>query len=98
VIDEVASSIGTDVRRAENGRMGHSIGLRLTEPPSVHPADTTVLVPGMVMTIEPAVTYAVDTPNGLVTRTMVHEENLVITGDGADLLSQRADEEITVVA
>jgi Xaa-Pro dipeptidase len=98
VIGELAPSIGTDVRRAENGRMGHSIGLRLTEPPSVHPADTTVLVPGMVMTIEPAVTYAVDTPNGLVTRTMVHEENLVITGDGSALLSQRADEEITVVA
>ena len=49
VLDRGLAAI--DGRRAASGRMGHGIGLRLTEPPSVHPDDTTVLVPGMVIAI-----------------------------------------------
>lgn len=71
-------------------RMGHAIGLALTEPPSNKPGDDTVLVPGMVMTIEPGLVYA----DG---RLMLHEENLVITEDGCTLLTRRAPPELPVV-
>ena len=37
------------------GRLGHGIGLDATEPPSVAEFDGTVLQPGMVITVEPAV-------------------------------------------
>ena len=39
------------------GRLGHGIGLDATEPPSVAEFDGTVLQPGMVITIEPAVVH-----------------------------------------
>lgn len=37
------------------GRLGHGIGLDATEPPSIAEFDGTILQPGMVVTIEPAV-------------------------------------------
>lgn len=65
------------------GRLGHGLGMQLTEPPSLTAADHTVLAEGMVLTLEPAVATA---PG----RMMVHEENIVIRSDGAELLSPRA--------
>ena len=65
------------------GRLGHGLGMQLTEWPSNKPGDDTELVPGMVMTIEPGMEFAPD-------RMMVHEENVVITEDGCELLSKRA--------
>ncbi len=35
------------------GRMGHGLGLNMTEPPSMHPDDKTEIACGMVLTIEP---------------------------------------------
>ena len=35
------------------GRMGHGLGMLLTEWPSVHPEDENLLEPGVVMTLEP---------------------------------------------
>jgi len=75
---EDAGSIGNNV-----GRMGHGLGMQLTEPPSNMPGDTTPIEPGMVLTIEPGMEYA---PG----RMIVHEENVVITEHGAELLTQRA--------
>ena len=72
------------------GRSGHGLGLHLTEPPSNMPGDATTLVPGMVMTIEPGLEYA---PGKMI----VHEENLVITEDGAELLTRRATREMPVI-
>jgi Xaa-Pro aminopeptidase len=57
------------------GRLGHGLGMQLTEGLSLTPQDETVLVPGMVLTLEPGVTL----PGGGI---MVHEENIVVT-DGA---------------
>ncbi len=71
------------------GRIGHGLGIDLTEPPSLTSFDDTVLEPGMVMTLEPGLNYG----NGL---TMVHEENLVVRENGAELLSTRADETLPV--
>ena len=73
------------------GRSGHGLGMHLTEPPSNMPGDRTELKPGMIMTIEPGLEYA---PNKMI----VHEENLVITEDGCELLTRRASREMPVIA
>lgn len=65
------------------GRLGHGLGVTLTEWPSFTALDQTVLVEGMVLTLEPGVEIA---PG----RTLVHEENIVLRADGPELLSSRA--------
>lgn len=65
------------------GRLGHGLGVTLTEWPSFAPLDETPLRAGMALTLEP----------GCVTgdgRIIVHEENMVLRKDGAELLSPRA--------
>jgi Xaa-Pro aminopeptidase len=61
------------------GRLGHGIGLMLTEPPHIAEYDSTVLEPGMIITIEP----------GFVTDYGVFqaEENVLVTPDGFEILS-----------
>ena len=72
------------------GRFGHGLGKALTEPPSNMPGDDTRLEPGVVLTIEPSAMYG----RGKI---LVHEENIVITTDGADLLSRRAPREMVII-
>ncbi len=72
------------------GRLGHGLGLSLTEWPSLTPKDETVLREGMVMTLEPGVEIA---PG----RIMVHEENIVMRADGPELLSRRAPADLPVI-
>lgn len=76
---------------SEVGRMGHGLGMRLTEWPSVMAGDETPLEPGMVMTLEPGLEIALG-------RIMVHEENLVVLDDGCTLLSPRAAPELPVLS
>jgi Xaa-Pro aminopeptidase len=73
------------------GRMGHGVGLRNTEWPSVMQSDMTVLQPGMVLAIEPGYDFA---PGKM----MLHEENIVIREDGPQLISRRAAHEIPVIS
>lgn len=68
-------------RGSDVGRLGHGLGMQLTEPPSLAVWDETVLEPGMVLTLEPGI----ELEQG---RMMVHEENMVITADGARFLSR----------
>ena len=82
---ERGGSLGNDV-----GRLGHGLGMELTERPSNTPTDNTVLEPGMIMTLEPGMAFA---PG----RQMVHEENIVITEEGADWLTRRAPRELPVI-
>ena len=82
---EEAGSLGNNV-----GRMGHGLGMQLTEWPSNRPGDDTELVPGMVLTIEPGMEFA---PG----RMMVHEENIAVTEDGCELLTIRAAREMPVI-
>ena len=79
------------------GRMGHGLGLSLTEPPSIHPQDQTVLEPGMVVTLEPSLTYRLPDSSDSAAKLMVHEENVVVTEDGCALLSRRAPAEMPLL-
>jgi len=72
------------------GRMGHGLGIQLTEWPSNTSDNAVRLEPGVVLTLEPGMEFA---PG----KQMVHEENIVITEDGASLLSRRAPAEIPVI-
>ncbi len=65
------------------GRLGHGLGITLTEWPSFTPHDDTELRAGMVLTLEPGVEIA----PGLF---QVHEENIVLRDTGPELLSSRA--------
>lgn len=64
------------------GRLGHGLGITLTEWPSFTPLDTTELREGMVLALEPGVEIA---PG----RILVHEENIVLRANGPELLCQR---------
>ena len=72
------------------GRLGHGLGLQLTEWPSHTADDDTVLEPGMVLTLEPGLAIA---PG----RTLVHEEDIVIRPHGPELLSRRAPAELPLI-
>ncbi|MCF2872333.1 Xaa-Pro peptidase family protein [Octadecabacter sp. G9-8] len=72
------------------GRLGHGLGLQLTEQPSHAAFDTTQLTENMVLTLEPSLSYG----DGLM---MVHEENIVVTQQGGRLLSTRAAVELPVI-
>ncbi|PVH28474.1 M24 family metallopeptidase [Pararhodobacter oceanensis] len=65
------------------GRLGHGLGLTLTEWPSLTARDQTELRAGMVLTLEPGVEVA----KGKI---LVHEENIVLRDTGPELLSPRA--------
>jgi Xaa-Pro aminopeptidase len=60
-------------------RVGHGVGLNMTEPPHISEHDHTALEPGMVITLEPGVatTYG----------TFHVEENVLVTEDGFEILS-----------
>jgi Xaa-Pro aminopeptidase len=82
---ETGGALGNDV-----GRMGHGLGMQLTEWPSNMPGDDTVLEPGMVLTLEPGMDFAQN-------QQMVHEENIVIREGGAEWLTRRAPAEMPVI-
>jgi len=72
------------------GRLGHGLGLTLTEWPSFTTRDQTPLREGMVLTLEPGI----ETTAG---RIMVHEENIVLRASGCELLSTRAPASLPVI-
>lgn len=84
-IIEEAGAIGNNV-----GRLGHGLGMQLTEPPSHRLGDGTEIVENMVLTIEPGMEYA---PGKMI----VHEENIAVTRDGPRLLTKRAPRELPVI-
>ena len=78
-------SQGNDV-----GRLGHGLGMELTERPSNSATDATLLKPGMVITLESGMMFA---PGWL----MVHEDNIAITEHGAEWLTSRAARELVII-
>jgi len=75
---EQAGALGNDV-----GRMGHGLGMQLTEWPSHVEKGDVVLQPGMILTLEPGMSFA---PG----RMMLYEEDMLITENGCEMLHQRA--------
>ena len=82
---EEGGALGNNV-----GRLGHGLGLQLTEPPSHRPEEETVIKENMVLTIEPGMEYEKD-------KMLVHEENIVIHKDSAELITKRAPREIPII-
>lgn len=82
---DAGGSLGNDV-----GRLGHGLGMQVTEWPSNTRDDGTVITEGMVLTLEPGLTWA---PGCM----MLHEENVVVRADGPELLSRRAPRELPVI-
>ncbi|MBD1147561.1 aminopeptidase P family protein [Pelagibacterales bacterium SAG-MED31] len=82
---EEGGALGNNV-----GRLGHGLGLQLTEPPSHRPEDKTVIKENMVLTIEPGIEYEEG-------KMIVHEENIIIHKDGAELITKRTPREIPVI-
>jgi len=72
------------------GRMGHGLGMQVTEWPSHMPGDDTVIQAGMVLTLEPGLAFG----DG---KMMLHEENIVIREDGAELLTRRAVRDLPII-
>jgi Xaa-Pro aminopeptidase len=72
------------------GRLGHGLGMQLTESPSITDFDTTILSENMVLTLEPSI----DLGDG---KMMVHEENIVIREGEPEFLSVRAEPDIPVI-
>ena len=68
------------------GRLGHGLGMSLTEWPSLIPSDHTVLEPGMVLTLEPGIAVG--------DKILVHEENIVITQGAPRFISPRVGPEL----
>jgi Xaa-Pro aminopeptidase len=68
---------GTDA-----GRIGHGLGMSLTEWPSLIPTDHTPVEAGMVLTLEPGIS--------LGARILVHEENILVSETGAEWLTTPA--------
>ena len=75
---------------SDAGRLGHGLGMQLTEWPSLLPADQTVLEAGMVLTLEPGI----EVGGGLI---LVGEENIVIEEAGARYLSKPAPRRMPVL-
>ncbi len=78
------NSLGTDA-----GRLGHGVGMSLTEWPSLIPDDHTVLEKGMVLSLEPGI--------AIKDKIIVHEENIEITETGARYLSPKANKVLTII-
>ena len=71
------------------GRLGHGVGMSLTEWPSIIPDDHTVLEKGMVLSLEPGL--------AVKDKIIVHEENIEITETGARYLSPKANKDLSII-
>ncbi|MDC0195099.1 Xaa-Pro peptidase family protein [Alphaproteobacteria bacterium] len=72
------------------GRMGHGLGLQLTEPPSIMNNDRTILEKNMILTIEPCYEY-------LPGKMLVIEENILITENSFELLTSRSPQILPII-
>lgn len=81
---ERACSDVNGLERFGPSRMGHGQGMLITEPPSIHPDDQTMLKPGMVLSTEPGLTAE--------GARMLWEDVYVISEDGAEQITSESDE------
>ena len=93
-VSEIVQACNEEIKRRGHditfvaGRIGHGLGLNITEHPHVATYDLTVLEPGMVITVEPGIVE----PYGVF-----HiEENLIITDRGSEVISSAGRELWTI--
>ena len=79
-MDQIVTG-GTGVGDA--GRLGHGLGMQLTEWPSFIKSDLTELKEGMVLTLEPGI----EIPSGGL---LVHEDNFVVRTGAPEQISTKA--------
>jgi Xaa-Pro dipeptidase len=72
-----------------HSRIGHGIGLDITEPPSINAAETVRIAPGMALTMEPTASAEFGF--------FQLEENFVVTPEGVELFTEPAPEELPIV-
>lgn len=92
---EVHALFGEAMRKAgvvpSGWRLGHGLGIALTEWPSFSAVDETPLRAGMVLTLEPGCVTEAD-------RILLHEEVIVLRAEGPELLSPRTPVALPQVA
>jgi Xaa-Pro aminopeptidase len=79
IVEAVNASLRSAGVDPPAGRIGHGLGLMSTEPPDISLADPTILQPGLVITVEPALIH----DHGLYQV----EQNIVVTETGHEVLS-----------
>jgi Xaa-Pro aminopeptidase len=80
--------LGSTLGLTSETKIGHSIGLTLSEAPQLAGYDETTLEPGMVLCIEPAVL----TDEAF----FMSEQIVIVTDDGGDVVSS-ADQELASI-
>lgn len=83
-----ASLVQAGLQPLDSGRIGHGLGLQSTEPPDISLTDPTILEPGMVITVEPAIVR----DHGIYQV----EQNVVVTDSGSEILSRTSHELRTI--
>lgn len=95
---EVEAEKKKNENESDIGRMGHGLGLELTEWPNMAPWDSTEIKPGMVLTLEPSVVVNHPDCSGPAKDDnpdiICHEENIYITEEGVELFSYRCPEKM----
>jgi Xaa-Pro aminopeptidase len=96
-MESSAERLGIPFEPVEVGRMGHGLGLRMCEPPSIAPDDRTKIEIGTVLTIEPNMVYHIDVDGERRRYVLVHEENIAVAENGAQLLTRRAPPAMPII-
>ena len=87
-------SLGNDV-----GRMGHGLGMQVTEWPSHTATDETVIQENMVLTLEPGlyVRPSVDVPEAFWNIGIRIEDDAIVTATGCELISRDVPVEVDAI-
>ncbi|MEM9434333.1 MAG: Xaa-Pro peptidase family protein [Pseudomonadota bacterium] len=86
----MAQVLTTGHKPLASGRLGHGLGMQLTEGLSILPGSDVEVAENMVLTLEPVAMTGPD-------RIMVHEENIVVKAQGCRFLSKRSGTDIKVL-
>jgi Xaa-Pro dipeptidase len=81
----------SNVKTDDVGRLGHGVGIQLTEPPSHTSWDTTIIKSGMTITLEPSIIY------GAKNFLMVAEENILINDSGIEYLTKPCSRDLKII-
>ena len=87
--NDVMATSGHAEHAAKVSSIGHAMGLDIIEPPFIALEDDTILDEGMVLTVEPSL-YAHDAY-------IMLEEDVLVTRDGYEVLSEPASPELPVL-